>query len=120
MNKIDEKVKKLLEYDLKPTLRGGWKITEEMRMLIHEIAEEMYLNSGFYDGDMDDSVENHKEKIVKCRKDHKCSACQNTIKKGDQALYESGFMDGAPVSCYTCLKCIEDWLEESGQIESED
>lgn len=82
--------------------------------------EEMYLNSGFYDGDMDDSVENHKEKIVKCRKDHKCSACQNTIKKGDQALYESGFMDGAPVSCYTCLKCIEDWLEESGQIELED
>ena len=40
MNKIDEKVKKLLEYDLKPTLRGGWKITEEMRVLIHEIAEE--------------------------------------------------------------------------------
>ena len=40
MNKIDEKVKNLLEYDLKPTLRGGWKITEEMRMLIHEIAEE--------------------------------------------------------------------------------
>ncbi len=40
MNKIDEKVKKLLEYDLQPTIRGGWKITEEMRVLIHEIAEE--------------------------------------------------------------------------------
>lgn len=26
--------------------------------------EEMYLNSGFYDGDMDDSVENHKEKTT--------------------------------------------------------
>ena len=24
--------------------------------------EEMYLDSGFYDGDMDASVENHKEK----------------------------------------------------------
>lgn len=31
MSNIDEKVKKLLEYDLQPTLRGGWKITEEMR-----------------------------------------------------------------------------------------
>lgn len=40
MNKIDEKVKKLLEYDLQPILRGGWKITEEMCVLIHEIAEE--------------------------------------------------------------------------------
>ena len=40
MNKIDEKVKKFLEYDLQPTMRGGWKITEEMCVLIHEIAEE--------------------------------------------------------------------------------
>lgn len=40
MSSIDEKVKKLLEYDLQPTLRGGWKITEEMRVLIREIAEE--------------------------------------------------------------------------------
>lgn len=40
MNKIDDKIKKLLEYDLHPTLRGGWKITEEMRALIHEISEE--------------------------------------------------------------------------------
>lgn len=28
--------------------------------------EEMYLDSGFYDGDMDVIIENHKEKIVKC------------------------------------------------------
>lgn len=40
MTKIDEKILKLLEYDLKPTIQGGWKITEEMRVLIHEIAEQ--------------------------------------------------------------------------------
>lgn len=40
MMKIDEKILKLLEYDLKPTPRGGWKITEEMRTLIHEISDE--------------------------------------------------------------------------------
>ena len=38
MTKIDEKILELLEYDLKPTIQGGWKITEEMRVLIHEIA----------------------------------------------------------------------------------
>lgn len=40
MRKIDDLVIKLLEYDLRPTLQGGWEITEEMRALIHEIAEE--------------------------------------------------------------------------------
>lgn len=82
-------------------------------------SEDMYLNSGFYDGDMDAEVECHKEKIVKCRKEHKCSACENIISKGEKALYESGFMDGEPVSSYTCLNCIEKWLEESGQVEKE-
>lgn len=40
MTKTDEKIRKLLEYELKPTPQGGWKITEEMRALIHEIAEQ--------------------------------------------------------------------------------
>lgn len=40
MRKIDDLVIKLLEYDLRPTPQGGWEITEEMRALIHEIAEE--------------------------------------------------------------------------------
>lgn len=78
--------------------------------------EDMYLDSGFYSVDMDCNIEHYKEKIVKCRKEHTCSACQNTINKGDKALYESGFMDGEPVSSYTCLNCIEEWLEESGQV----
>ena len=82
--------------------------------------EEMYLDAGLYDGDMDCDVEHRKEKIVKCKKEHKCSVCQSTINKGDRALYESGFMDGEPVSSYTCLKCIENWLEESGQVEVEE
>lgn len=40
MRKIDDLVIKLLEYDLRPTPQGSWEITEEMRALIHEIAEE--------------------------------------------------------------------------------
>lgn len=82
--------------------------------------EEMYLNSGFCDGDMDVEIECYKEKIVKCRKEHTCSNCQNIIAKGEKALYENGFMDGKAVSSYTCLHCIEKWLEESGQISLEE
>lgn len=83
--------------------------------------KEMYLDSGFYGCDMDGAVENPQEKIVKCRKPHQCVAgCETEIQAGDYALCESGFMDGKPVSCYTCLPCIEAWLEESGQVEVED
>lgn len=81
--------------------------------------KEMYLDSGFYEGDED--IVNHKEKIVKCRKSHKCmGGCENEIKTGDHALLETGFMDGSPISSYTCLPCIEKWLEESGQVETEE
>lgn len=77
---------------------------------------EDYIESGFY-GDFDDDIENRKEKLVRCRKPHKCmGGCESEIKAGDYALLETGFMDGKPVSSYTCLPCIEAWLEESGQV----
>jgi hypothetical protein len=80
---------------------------------------EDYIDSGFYSGD--EEIENHKEKIVKCRKPHECmGGCGNEIKSGEHALLETGFQDGKPVSCYTCLPCIEAWLEESGQVELEE
>ena len=83
--------------------------------------EELYIGSGFYGADMDGEYSPREEKIVKCRKPHECmGGCGKTIKPGDQALYETGFFDGKPVSCYTCLECIEKWLEESGQVESEE
>ena len=78
-----------------------------------------YLDSGFY-SDMDDEIENKKEKIVKCRKPHKCATCQSDIDRGDYALLETGFLDGHPVSCYTCTPCIDEWIEESeGDIDDE-
>lgn len=81
--------------------------------------KEMYLpsNNHIYGGDRDCYVGAYKERIVKCRRKHKCPLCQRIIKAGEQALFESGFMDGESVSCYTCLDCIEEWLEESGQVE---
>lgn len=83
--------------------------------------KDLYIDSGFYDGDMDGEYQKKEEKIVKCRKPHKCmGGCGREIQAGEQAVCEKGFEDGKPVSCYTCLECIERWLEESGQVESED
>lgn len=80
--------------------------------------KELYIDSGYYG--VDEDIEHHTEKIVKCRKKHNCVSCQKEIKTGEQALYESGFLYGEPVSAYTCLECIEKWLEESGQVDIDD
>lgn len=78
-------------------------------------APDVYINSGFYSDDED--IEYKTEKIVKCRKPHKCmGGCDKEIQIGEEAFLEKGFMDGKPVSSYTCLPCIEKWLEESGQL----
>lgn len=83
--------------------------------------EDLYIDSGFYEVDMDGEYQKRNEKIVKCRKPHECmGGCGREIKPGEQAVCETGFLDGKPTSCYTCLQCIEKWLEESGQVETEE
>jgi len=80
--------------------------------------KELYVGSGFYDADMD--CENGTEKLVKCRKQHKCVNCQKSINVGDYAVREEALFPGDGwKSAYTCAACIEEWLEESGQVESE-
>lgn len=80
--------------------------------------EELYIDSGIY-GYEEEGMSCRKEKIVKCRKAHKCASCGKKIIKGEQVISESGFLDGKAVSCHTCLDCIEEWLEESGLIDDE-
>lgn len=75
-----------------------------------------YLNCGFYE-DVDLEISCKKGAIVKCRKEHKCVSCQKTIKVGEYALRESGFMDGEAVSCHTCIPCIEKFMDEIGIFE---
>ena len=77
--------------------------------------KEFYIGSGFYSEE--DEITCYKEKIVTCRKQHKCSGCQKVIEPSEQAVNETGFLDGMPVSSYICLPCIEKWLEESGGVE---
>lgn len=80
--------------------------------------KELYIDSGIY-GYEEEGMSGRKEKIVKCRKPHVCASCGKEISKGEQAVNESGFLEGEAVSCYTCLGCIEQWLEESGLIDDE-
>lgn len=77
--------------------------------------KDLYIESGIYG--LDEDIRNHKEKIVKCRKPHECVSCEREIKQGEQALCETGFSDDGAVSAYTCLECVEEWLEETGQVE---
>lgn len=59
------------------------------------------------------------DKVVKCRKEHKCATCERTISKGQFAISESGFLDGEPVSAYTCIECAESLIEESGEYDTD-
>lgn len=79
---------------------------------------EDYLNSGFYDCA---DIECYRKKIVKCRKEHTCSECRTTIQKGERALYVSSLVEGKHFrGFYTCLSCIDWWLEGSGQVEAKE
>jgi len=54
-------------------------------------------------------------KIVKCRKEHECAACDNPISKGERAFVESGKTeDSGFINCYFHTdeenKCYDDFL----------
>ena len=69
-------------------------------------------DTGFY-LDADYEIENYKEKLVKCRKPHKCmGGCNKEIPTGEYAIRETGFMDGNPLSVYTCTDCLDAWITE--------
>ena len=87
---------------------------------------DMYVDSGFMGGDMDDEYERINESLVRCRKEHECvgamKCCKKVIKPGDYAVRVTALFPGEGFkSAYICTSCIEAWLEESGQVEeSED
>lgn len=83
-------------------------------------SEEMYIGSQIFCGDMDGSESNFSEKIVKSIKPHDCCVCEKEIPKGEKMIYQSAIVQGVGwCSCRICLPCIEQWLEESGQVECE-
>lgn len=73
-----------------------------------KFKSELYIDLMMPTDDMDDYLDNYHSKLVKCRKDTTCHYCGATIKKGDQALGEKCFIDGAPYYIHDCLDCVED------------
>ena len=73
-------------------------------------------DTGFY-GLADEDIDHYQEKLVKCRKVYTCMNCENEIPAGAYAIRETGFMDGSPVSAYTCIDCMDRWLDEINGVE---
>ena len=80
-------------------------------------SKEEYENAEIYAGE--DDVLNYKSKLVQTRKAHTCVMCQKEIAIGENMLRESGFLDGAPVSCYTCIPCLDKWLDEINEVDED-
>ncbi|WP_139905631.1 hypothetical protein [Clostridium thermarum] len=72
--------------------------------------------TGYY-GLGDEDITGYKEKLVKCRKSHKCASCEKEIGLGGYAVRETGFIDGQPVSAYTCIDCLDKWLDSLNEEE---
>lgn len=82
--------------------------------------ENLYIGTGIYDGDRDVDIRCYSEKMVTCKKSHICATCGKEIQAGERAVREKGFLEDEPVSCYTCLSCMNKWMEESGVVEVND
>jgi hypothetical protein len=78
--------------------------------------KEDYEETEFYSPDED--MQNHKQRVVKTRIEHKCCQCQQVINPGEMALLETCFLDG-PQSAHTCIPCCDKWLDEvEGEAET--
>ena len=53
-------------------------------------------------------------KIVKTKKEHKCSWCKDPhmISAGSLAYCERAVVDGKWMSSYCCIESLDSWLEE--------
>lgn len=78
---------------------------------VAKFKPEQYIDLMMPSDDMDDYLENYHSKLVKCRKNTNCHYCGATIKKGDQAMAESCFIDGAPYYIHDCLDCVDDVIK---------
>jgi hypothetical protein len=69
-----------------------------------------------FDGDRDMDIRLRTVKIVKTRKPHKCLSpmtCElHDIPAGTPVRYEKAIVDGMWGGYYTCIECLDKWLEE--------
>lgn len=92
---------------------------------ILKYSADLYVGSGFFDIDMDGECVRRNESLVRCTRKHECigamKSCKKIIEPRTYALRVTSLFRGEGFkSQYVCTNCIEEWLEESGQAESED
>jgi len=84
-----------------------------------KFSSDQYISGmqGYFGGD--ESISHEKWTVVKTRKPHECmgvSHIGSDIPAMDVALRETAIeVDLGRVSCYVCLPCCDDWLEEIGE-----
>ena len=74
--------------------------------------KEVYEEIDLFAGDMDSEYEDVSQKIVKARKPHKCMDCETEIPVGDNALSLTSIGEEGFVTIYSCIPCLDKWLEE--------
>lgn len=88
-----------------------------------KFKKDLYASFTLPTDDMDTNIVCHKVKLVKVRKESKCTYCGSTIAAGDYAQSESGFLDNwnrEPFYVHNCLDCIEDYIDLDRIIDSDE
>lgn len=87
---------------------------EALKIKLQKYSDEQYLDTEMYE-DGDAEIRQYKKEIVTTRRKHTCASGQHEIVKGSRAVRESAIAEGARGSAYTCLDCIDKWLESIGE-----
>lgn len=83
--------------------------------------KECYTNFEMPSDDMDVDIQNWSSKLTSTRQETKCVYCGTTIKCGDYALAEKGFLDGQPFYVHNCLDCVEEVMDmENGKLDADE
>ena len=83
--------------------------------------KERYVNFEMPTDDMDVDIQNWSSKLSSTRQETKCIYCGATIKCGDYALAERGFLDGQPFYVHNCLDCVEEAMDMmDGKLDADD
>ena len=83
--------------------------------------KECYTNFEMPSDDMDVDIQNWSSKLTSTRQETKCVYCGTTIKCGDYALAEKGFLDGKPFYVHNCLDCVEEAMDmENGKLDADE
>ena len=80
--------------------------------------KDIYLEWNPFEGDRDTDIKVYEWKMVKTRKIHDCCLSllvgdeYHEIPSGELAMREHAIVDGEWESTYSCISCMDIWLEE--------